>query len=76
MGASTSSSHNIVGCKWTFHIKRHSDGSIDRYKAHLVAKCFHQRPSFDYHDMFNLVVKPTTVHLVLSLAVSRGWSLR
>lgn len=24
---------NIVGCKWIFCIKRHSDGFIDRYKA-------------------------------------------
>lgn len=33
--------YNIVGCKWIFHIKRHFDGSIDRFKARLVAKGFH-----------------------------------
>ena len=70
------SSHNIAGYKWIFRIKRHSDGSIDRYKARLVAKGFHQRPGIDYHDTFILVVKITTVHLALSLAVSRKWSLR
>ncbi|KAA8537148.1 hypothetical protein F0562_029626 [Nyssa sinensis] len=32
------SASNIVGCKWIFRIKRHSDGSIDRFKARLVAK--------------------------------------
>lgn len=32
---------NIVGCKWVFKIKRCSDGSIERYKARLVAKVFH-----------------------------------
>ena len=69
-------SHNIVGCKWIFCIKRHSDGSIDRYKARLVTKGFHQRLGVDYHDTFSPVVKPTMVHLVLSLAVSRGCSLR
>jgi hypothetical protein len=35
------SASNIVGCKWIFRIKRHSDGSIDRFKARLVAKGFH-----------------------------------
>ncbi|KAL5563338.1 hypothetical protein UlMin_033085 [Ulmus minor] len=70
------SSHNIVGCKWIVRIKRHSNGSIDRYKGRLVAKGFHQRPGVDYHDTFSPVVKPTTVRLVLSLAVSRKWSLR
>lgn len=70
------STHNLVGCKWIFRIKHLPDGSIDRYKARLVAKGFHQRPGVDYHDTFSPVVKPTTIRLVLSLAVNRGWSLR
>ena len=67
---------NLVGCKWIFHIKRNFDGSIDRYKARLAAKGFHQRLGVDYHETFSPVVKPATVTLVLSIAVSNGWSLR
>ena len=67
--------HNIVGCKWIFRTKRHSDGSVDRHKARLVAKGFHQRPGIDYHDTFSPMVKPSTIRLVISLAMSRGWSL-
>lgn len=35
-------SQNLVGCKWVFRIKHLVDGSIERYKAPLVAKGFHQ----------------------------------
>ncbi|KAK0573100.1 hypothetical protein LWI29_002997 [Acer saccharum] len=67
---------NVVGCKWVFKIKRNPDGTIARYKARLVAKGFHQRPGVDFTDTFSPVVKPTTVHLILSIAVSHGWQLR
>ncbi|CAM8989726.1 unnamed protein product [Rhodiola kirilowii] len=67
---------NVVGCKWVYRIKRKSDGSIDRYKARLVAKGFNQEAGVDYFDTFSPVVKPTTIRVVLSLAVTNGWSLR
>jgi hypothetical protein len=66
---------NIIDSKWVFKVKRHVDGSIERYKARLVARGFKQRQGLNYEDTFSLVVKPTTIRLLLSLAVSRGWSL-
>lgn len=33
---------NVVGCKWVFHLKHKLDGQIDKYKARLVPKGFHQ----------------------------------
>jgi hypothetical protein len=33
---------NVVGSRWVYRIKRHTDGSIERYKAQLVAKGFTQ----------------------------------
>jgi transposase InsO family protein len=67
---------NIIDCKWVYKIKRRADGTIDRYKARLVAKGFKQRYGIDYEDTFSPVVKAATIRLVLSIAVSRGWSLR
>ena len=67
---------NIIDCKWVYKIKRKSDGSIDRYKAGLVAKGFKQRFGIDYEDTFSPLVKSATIRLVLSIAISRGWSLR
>ena len=42
----------------------------------LVAKGFKQRYGIDYEDTFSPVAKAATIRLVLSIAVSRGWSLR
>uniref|UniRef100_A0A2N9HYA6 Reverse transcriptase Ty1/copia-type domain-containing protein n=1 Tax=Fagus sylvatica TaxID=28930 RepID=A0A2N9HYA6_FAGSY len=69
-------SKNIVGCKWVYKLKHNSDGSISRYKARLVAKEFHQQYGVDYEETFSPIVKPPTVRLVLSLAVSLNWPLR
>jgi hypothetical protein len=66
---------NVIDCKWVYKIKRKADGSLDRYKARLVAKGFEQRHELDYKEMFSPVVKPATIRTILSLAVSKGWSL-
>jgi histone deacetylase 1/2 len=58
-----------------YKIKRKADGSIDRYKAQLVAKGFKQHYGIDYEDTFSPMVKAATICLVLSLAVSNGWHL-
>ena len=67
---------NIIGCKWMYKVKQKVDGSIDRYKARLVAKGFKQQYGLDYEETFSPVVKAATIRLILSIVVSRGWSLR
>lgn len=62
-------SGNIIGSKWVFSIKRRADGTVERYKARLVAQGCSQRYQVDYHETFAPVVRHSTIRIVLALAV-------
>ena len=49
-----------VGCKWLFTIKHKSNGTVERYKAHLVAKGFTQTYGIDYQETFAPIAKLNT----------------
>ena len=63
---------NVVTGKWIFKHKFLVDGSLDRYKAHWVLRGFTQRPGVDYDETFNPVIKPATLRIVLTLALSQA----
>ena len=65
-----------IGCKWVFRVKQNPDGSVHKLKARLVAKGFHQQIGFDYSETFSPVVKPATIRVVLTLALTRRWIIR
>ena len=67
---------NVIGSKWVFRINTKEDGSIDRFKARLVARGFTQIPGVDFDNTFSPVIKPTTIRLVISLAISYNWTLK
>ena len=65
----------MVGCKWIYKIKTHFDGSIERYKAYLVAKGFTHEYKIDYEETFALVVHISSVRALLVVVVASKWDL-
>lgn len=57
-----------IGSRWVFKVKRNTDGSIERYKACLVAQGFSQRPESDYHETFAPTPRWAALRAVLVLA--------
>lgn len=66
---------NLVGYKWVYHIKCHSDGSNKWLKGRHVSKGFHQWPSVDFTETFSSIVKLTTIRVVIILANHFGWPI-
>ena len=66
---------SVVGCKWIYKIKTHSDGSIEHYKACLVAKGFTQEYGIDYEETFTLVARISSVCALLVVAAAGKWDL-
>ena len=67
--------HNIVGSKWVFCIKCKSDGSVDKYKARLVARGFTQVFGTDYFETYSPIANLTSFHTILALAAREDWDI-
>jgi hypothetical protein len=67
--------HNqhVIHKKWVYKIKRKDDSSVERFKARLVVKGFEQQSGIDFIETFSYVIKPSTIRIILALAVFRNW---
>ena len=61
---------NVMDNKWVFRLKYNADGSVQRYKAKLVAKGFQQTVGVDFNETFSPVIKPCTIRVILTIAAS------
>jgi hypothetical protein len=61
-----------IGCKWIFKKKLRPDGTIEKYKASLVAKEFKQKEGDDFFDTYFPIARITTIIVLLALAASHG----
>ncbi|KAJ0855857.1 putative RNA-directed DNA polymerase [Helianthus annuus] len=66
---------HVLRSMWLFRHKFRSDGTLERYKARLVCDGSNQQLGVDCGETFSLVVKPTTIRTVLSLALSQSWPI-
>jgi hypothetical protein len=60
-----------ITCKWVYKVKTRSDGSLERYKARLVAQGFQQEYDIDYEETFAPVAHMTIVRTLLVVAAVR-----
>ncbi|RVW77702.1 putative glutathione S-transferase parC [Vitis vinifera] len=66
------SSKRAMGCKWVYKLKFRVDGSLEWYKAHIVAKWYTQQESVGYIDTISPIAKLVTIKLLLALATIHG----
>jgi hypothetical protein len=64
-----------IGCKWIYKPKFKLDGSIDKYKAGLVAKGYSQTEGIDYAEIFAPVAKLNIIIMLIALARKNHWKL-
>jgi hypothetical protein len=58
-----------------FKVKKNSDGSVEHYKARVVAKGFSQRPGIDFFDTFAPTTKWALLCAILAVAALQDLKL-
>ena len=64
-----------IGCKWVYKIKTRSDGTVDCYKACLVARGFTQEYEIDYEETFAPMAQLSLIRTLIAVSTARKWPL-
>ena len=66
---------SVVTSKWIYKIKHALDGSIEKFKAHFVARGFSQVEGVDYDETFAPVARFSSIKAVISVVAEMGWKI-
>lgn len=66
----------IVSSKWVFAYKFNANGDIIKRKARFVVRGFSQREGVDFTETFAPTAKFTSLMILFSVAVKKGWKIR
>ncbi|KAE8219765.1 hypothetical protein CF319_g6604 [Tilletia indica] len=66
---------NLISSKWVLRLKKNADGSIQKYKARLVARGFTQVEGVDFDETFAPTSRLQNMRLLCALAVSLGMDI-
>ena len=69
------SEKSAIGCKWVYKIKTRSDGTVDHYKACLVARGFTQEYEIDYEETFAPVARLSYFMTLIAVYAAHKWPL-
>ena len=64
-----------IGSSWVLKIKYNSDGTVQLYKARVVARGDHQRAGVDFNKTWAPVCRLESVRVLIALAAQEGWEM-
>jgi len=59
-----------IGSRWVFKVKHTEDGSVERYKARLVAQGCSRQPGWDFVENFAPTIRLSVIRAIFALVAA------